>query len=223
MEVLRPYTEFNPGDLAIQLYLQVLASEQWLQARGMEGVLRRYGKGTTLDAAREVVVGGQRDHYARNPLRYAVMDKFGEVRGTAALYPDHKLKLHRLHAPVPAAYVPWPLRTTRREAAYNISAWISGNPDDAAQVELLRRAYRELANYAGRMALHPLYEQVWTIEPARSPRGIHEAIAASGLHRVAEGRFDDKEDHHAIPLKSVLYEDEPFRRPDLRLLPMQTP
>jgi len=219
MEVLRPYTEFSPGDLAIQLYLQVLASEQWLRARGMGDILRSFGESTTLDTIRTMVEKGQQEHDARNPLHYAVMDKFGDVRGTASIYSGYKLPLYRLHVLLPPAVAPWPLRTRQREAAYNIAAWISGDPNNDAQVELLKRSYRELANYAGRLVSHPMDEQVWSIEPVRSPQGVHEAIASSGLHRVAEGRFDDGSSRHAIPVRSILYEDEPFTRPVLRLLP----
>lgn len=193
-EVLQPYTEFEASDLAVQLHGIVVASEQELRARNLLGVLERYGRG--MELAEHNVRKGQHD---ANPDHFAVVNEAGNVVGSASAY--RGLPLRKLHLPLPGLMAVLPFAEPFPYANPNIHAWTK-----TGEEEVLVGAYRQLAemNMKPKLVNEP-HDSPWTIEPTRSPRYVHTAIAMAGLTKVATRRFYDGENHRQIPPRSTLY------------------
>lgn len=212
-EILRAYTEFDSLELARQLHEVVSndANAQLLEARNIRGPIYRYGG--EVHSAEDNVKKGQDEHTRGILSHYAILGVGGDVVGAASLYPN--LPLHKLRAPVPAfiARRSAPLLARRFDfATPNVSAWADDNEGVLAQ------AYKELVKLSDTApdyhpkkidlpASQPPLKSVWTLEPARSPQDIHEAIVAtSGLGKVATRRFDDGEQSRLeIPPRGTLY------------------
>lgn len=210
-EVLVPFTEFESAvELARQLHEVVTNNIPMLEARNLLGPISRYGSNDSI-RAQEKVEKGQREHQAGTLGHYAVVGDSGDVVGSASIYPD--LPLYKLRLPVPAGIArrAEPFLAVRYSyASPNIHAWADDSEDVLAQT------YEELTQLANTPpSYHPLsgtpyakepFNTTWTLEPARSPKYIHDAIvASSGLQRVAKRRFDDGEDGRTIPPRGTLY------------------
>lgn len=206
--VLEPFEHFRTPAFSLDLKHLVGENERMLRSRQFWDVLDHYGPAVSEYLAESNVLDGIRNFQQRSgPFSYAVVDEHGDLRGTAAVYPDNQRPLGKLPPLLPLR----PLQgigSRRWEVVYNVSAWVSGDPDSDTTVELLSGVYTELVRHAGTLVLSPI-ERVWAAEPVRSPRGIHEAIAASGVHRVAEGRYIQGGGHGLFVPWSVLYEDKP--------------
>lgn len=203
-EVLKPYSDFGASDLAHQLNEAVEASYKLLEARDLLGPVACYG--TYLEVAEANVKKGQ--HEAK-PRHFAVVSDSGDVVGAASI--NDNLDLRKLHLPVPVAVARGPLMTNYPYAKPNLAAWTIPEAEEA-----LARAYLELVDmtkpapnsYAGRSALYRVVEpktEPWALEPARSPRFVHEAIAQAGLIKVATRRYDAGESSRRIPRRGTLY------------------
>lgn len=199
--VLVPYTEFAAPALGVRLHEIVADNKELLAGRHMVGLIERYG--SDPDMATMKVRKGQGES---NPQHFAIIDEAGEVQGSASIIGGLSLGKSRLSLPpnvsrrLAGSYVAYPY------ASHNVQAWTGER-----QTDLLYLAYGALADHFR----HPLpsvgltvwssQARPWTIEPMRAPSSVHEAISASGLHKVATGRFDDAESGSHIPPKSVLY------------------
>lgn len=206
--LLRPYTDFDSRELAGQLHEAVSAEgvRSQLEARNIRGPIQRYGG--SLDEAAEKIQKGQHEHTTGELAHYAIVGSSGDVIGAGSLMPD--LPLHKLRAPVPSSVGRRTAPLLARAYNYatpNVAAWTSGGEDVLAQ------AYRELVNLSdtthtpGEPTSEPPLKSVWTLEPARSPTEIHEAIVAySGMMKIANRRFDDGEQTRwEVSPRSVLY------------------
>ena len=191
--VLVPYTEFGAGDLAAQINGLVVVNAELLTTRGLRGVLDRY---SDRDMAEQKIRKGQSE---QNTIgHFAIVNAAGDVRGSAAIYPDLKLKKQVL--PLPPVVARGPLSVTYKQAQPNIHAWT-----DKKEPDLLFDAYRELAYRATGYWRRINMSKAWTVEPARSPVYVHEAILESGLDKIAKGRFDDGESRRHVPPQAILY------------------
>ena len=189
-EVLIPYTEFAPSDLAQQLSSLVIANTELLNVRGIHGVVSRY---SNLETAEQKVRKGQAEHDSIG--HFAVVNALGYVRGAASIYPELPLKKQRL--PLPPILARGPLVDTFTNIGPNLHAWT-----DQDDIDLLASAYNDLVNLT---TICSSITKIWTVEPTRSPEDIHQAIIKSGLRKVATRRFDDGESRRRIPPRSTLY------------------
>ena len=173
------------------------AIESFLRTRNLLGVVARYG--ANLETAEQNVRRGQTNSETGITKHYALVNKAGNVVGSASSYPD--LPLRKLHLPIPPALAIPPLAETFKYANPNIHAWT-----DVKEEEVLVGAYKQLAamNQSGRPYSAPTYAP-WTIEPIRSPKHIHTALKMAGLTRVATRLFDDGESRIKVPPISSLY------------------
>jgi hypothetical protein len=191
-EVLVDYTQFEPSSLAEQLHTYVLANEDLLRARNMQGVINRYGADTSR---------GQQNHENGETYHYAVINDQGNVVGSASCFPD--LRLRKMHLPLPAGLADHvsSLAETYPYANPNIHAWT-----DIKEEEVLVGAYKQLAAMADKHRfMNEPHEAPWTIEPLKSPRHIKTALKMAGLIRVATRLFDDGESRRRVPPISSLY------------------
>ncbi|HSH55629.1 MAG TPA: hypothetical protein VK983_02265 [Candidatus Limnocylindrales bacterium] len=196
-ELLQPYNEFDPEDLAGQLHRLVHASREALEARNLHGVVARYGLSRELAEAK--VRKGQVDHLDSHIGHYAIVNSEGEVRGSGSVFPN--LPLYRLHMPVPPRIAFGPLKQIDYRMATNVAAWTVSEDQ-----ELLSAAYSELcgSTVTGKTP-EQLDHAVWTTEPLTSPDINHEAITTAGMAMVMTGRFDEGENRYSIPPRARLY------------------
>ena len=198
-EVLVAYTQFETSDLAKQLSEAVHSSTRLLEQRNLHGVVARYGGRISL--AEVMVEKGQWDHLKENPWHFAVMNEKGDVAGAASISPN--LPLLKLRLSLPIKFTNRFIAQQFRYANPNISAWTKSGEEEA-----LMQAYQQMADISFmpvESSSYTPHESPWTIEPTRSPRGIHEAISLAGLTKVATGRFNDGESKTLIPPRSTLY------------------
>lgn len=210
---LIPYSDFEePRELAQQLHEAVVDNRLLLGQRRLFGPTLRYGG--DLDTATENVEKGQREHRAGILGHFAVIGDYGDVVGSASIYPD--LRLRRLRLPIPAGLAFGRLAVKFDYATPNIHGWLGydeGNLTDLYS-QLLRLSRDGVYHKAiGEAALlRPWHNgSAWTVEPSHSPHEIHRQIEASEIEKVATGRYDDSESKHKIPPKGTLYADIRFQ------------
>ena len=192
-QVLIPYTSFEAEDLSRQLNYLVTIDKEHLALRGLSGVLYRYAE---PERALAKVKKGQSEQDAIG--HYAVVDRSGDVRGSASIYPNLELSKQRI--PLPPILAKGFLSKRLPKAEVNVHAWTTHGEE-----ELLSAAYRDLLFTATGWWKRNTSPRAWTLEPNRSPKVIHDAIALSGLQKVAIRRYDDKESKTHIPARSSLY------------------
>jgi hypothetical protein len=214
-----PYTHFDgqqgygtSRDLAQQTQETIRSNPYLFEVRNMPGAWRRYGAdNVSLDDATRRIEKGQRDHLLQDPEHYALLDEeSGEYQGAASLYPPHldqepdypaRLPLYRLRLSLPPGFAKGILRKGYSGLKFNVHAWVKGDPNDPEVIKHLGKAYSLLGERAIRLAAgKPIKNTIWTVEPIRSPAGVHAAIGMSGLQPYEEGRFDDGESHQTPPL-----------------------
>lgn len=192
-QVLIPYTEFAPTELARQLNDIVTLNTGNLAVRGLTGVISRY---SDIETAEQKVRKGQAEHAELG--HFAIVNTAGDVRGSASVYPS--LILKKQHVPLPPFLAPSFLTDTYPKAGPNIHAWTNGH-----ETELLAAAYKDLVHITAGKWKQEAGPKPWTVEPTRSPQDIHEAIREGGLEKIATRRFDDGESRRRIPVRSTLY------------------
>lgn len=103
--------------------------------------------------------------------------------GMASYYDDLPLQLQRLWMPVGAsrrlAHTPL---VEALPGERNATAWVHETIDTYAG---LYAAYKYLRSHSDR--------PIWTVEPNRSPKDAHHAIAEAGFHLTLVGPLDDNE------------------------------
>ncbi len=174
-EVLVPYAEFDPGKLAVQLHELVNRNVEDLALRGLTGVVARY---SDINIAEQKVRKGQAEQATIG--HFAVINSTGDVIGAASIYPKLPLRKHPL--PLPPRFARWPIAVSFPYANPNVHAWV-----DHEEIDGLAAAYKGLVHRATGRWKRPSNPKPWTIEPAKSPQQIHEAIMEGGLERVATG------------------------------------
>ena len=201
-ETLVPYTDFDAQALGYRLHELVSRSKEQLAARHLLGLIDRYG--VDVDTAVEKVHKGQGED---NPQHYAIIDEAGDVQGSASISEGLPLARTRFNLPsgitrrIPLAHIKYPYAT------HNVHAWTAAT----APEETLAKAYDQLTQpfkvFYPELKGYVWYEhqRPWTVEPVKSPVHIHEAIAASGLRKIIEARFDDGESSRVTPPLATLY------------------
>lgn len=187
--VLVPYDQFDPEELAQRLNMLVTTSADALSVRGLAGIISRY---SDLSIARQKVRKGQSEQDSIG--HFAVLDADGAVQGSASILPGLPLKKQELPLP-PILGKGVPVEGMD----INVHAWTSNNDP-----KVLFGAYRALIDKANEW---PEYDgpKIWTVEPVKSPKQIHDVISRSGLQEIETARFDDGESRSKIPPKSTLY------------------
>lgn len=212
-EILVPVTDYPTAELAERLRELVNDNKGLLLQRHIIGPTERYGR--NAQQAISNVETLKRNHDGDNPLAFAVLEEpeGDDVVGLATIYPY--LPLGRMRLPILPGLPKHPRygrllgwsRDSYPYAQYNIKAWVHDYSDNT---DLLRPSPADTLTAAYKTLVDKTYKRfgnrrLWTTEPLSSPNYIDDAIAASGLARIAVGRFEDNEDNRQVPPRSTLY------------------
>lgn len=195
-EVLRSYDQFDTDELAASLHELARENSRLLRRRRLGGVVARYGD--TLDLAKEKVEKGQHETTTGELEHFAVLNREGQVRGGASIFPGLELTCMKL--PIHPRLLPGFFKRRFPHANPNVSAWEADGNE-----KLLSSAYKELvARVPQYIPASGIRDIPWTTEPLLSPPYVKRAIVASGLSHVAT-RFYYEGDGGAVIGPSTLY------------------
>jgi hypothetical protein len=203
-ELLIPFPEFEPADLARQLPEAAQRNDSVLKARAFVGPLALLKEDSADIEA--FVVDCQREHEAGLNGHFAVMGEDGNVAGAALVAPGRELI--QTYAPLPTALFPKRLVRNFPYANPFVRVWADANQN------LLESSYEQLiTGTAGRFnhIVNPdtpgggHLGRFWTIEPFWAPQDVHSAVMRAGMRKIASRWFDDGEGKLRMTPVSTLY------------------